>query len=129
MSFLDNLENTLKALEGRESEAADPRAAERREAERAQALAAAPWAEKLKTEPYTQALLDGATLAGHRLRAKVYITWLGSTLRLEARGRKLELRATPDGVLAVFIEENAEVRSERLDLAGDPQELVNAWLG
>ena len=46
MSFLDNLENTLKNLE-RGEEMSDNR--QRREAEQATARAASPWAEQLKT--------------------------------------------------------------------------------
>jgi hypothetical protein len=127
MSFLDNLENNLKALEGREER--DPGERRRRDAEQEQARAAAPWAEKLRTSGYTQELLGRATQAGYRQRTKVHIAWLGSTLRLEARDRKLDLRPTPDGVVAVFLEDSTEVRSQPVNLDGDPAELVEAWLG
>ena len=52
MSFLDNLENSLKSLESSE-EAAESRQREqdRRQSERSRALATAPWAEKLKNGP------------------------------------------------------------------------------
>ena len=59
MSFLDNLENDLKALENREER--DPEKIKReqaqREADRAAALLRAPHAEALKTSPFTSDLL------------------------------------------------------------------------
>ncbi len=127
MSFLDNLENSLKSLEGREENAADNR--QRRNADRTAALAAAPWAEKLKTGTYTQELLKQATRAGYSMRTKVYIAWLGTTLRLEAREKKLELRPAPNGIQAVFLQENQETQTELLDLTGKPEDLVKQWLG
>jgi hypothetical protein len=128
MSFLDNLENTLKNLEGREER--DPNERKRRDAEQEQARAAAPFAEKLRTAAYTQELLGIATQAGYRQRTKVHIAWLGSTLRLEARDKKLDLRPTPEGVLAVFVEGTSETRTETVDLdTGRPEDLVAAWLG
>jgi hypothetical protein len=126
MGFLDNLENNLKTLE-REDER-DPSAHERRESERASALAAAPWAEKLKSSPFTNDLMNKAAEAGHRIRAKVYMAWLGNTLRLEVRGRKLELRPVADGIQAVFLEGADEVRSHPLDLSSDPGTLLREWL-
>ena len=95
MGFLDNLENSLKSLEEREER--DPAEYERREQKRSYTLAAAPWAAKLKAAPYTQALFEQATLAGHRLRTKVYMSWFDDVLALQAKDRKLELRPTPEG--------------------------------
>jgi hypothetical protein len=126
MGFLDNLEDNLKTLE-REDER-DGSAHERRQSERASALAAAPWAEKLKSSPFTSDLMNKAAEAGHRIRAKVYMAWLGNTLRLEVRGRKLELRPTADGIQAVFLEGADEVRSHPLDLSSDPGNLLDEWL-
>jgi hypothetical protein len=130
MSFLDNLENNLKALEGRE-EASDGReqASLRREADRRDALAAAPHAERLKSGAFTAELLSAATLAGHSMRTKVHFTWLGTTLRLEARNRRLELRPTADGVTAVFLEGGEEIRTTPADLDGSPAALVRELLG
>lgn len=127
MSFLDNLENSLKSLESQDERSSSDR--HLRDAERAAAIAAAPWAEKLKNGPYTQELLKQATRIGFEKRAKVYIAWIGTTLKLEARERKLELRPTPDGVTARFIEEGKETRDEALDLSGNAEELVRQWLG
>jgi hypothetical protein len=126
MGFLDNLENNLKSLERQDER--DTSAHERREAERADALAAAPWAEKLKASPYTSELMNKAAEAGHRIRTKVYMTWMGTTLRLEARGQKLELRPTPEGIRAVFLRGLDELKSQPVDLSGDPGELVREWL-
>ncbi len=126
MGFLDNLENSLKNLESREER--DPREHQRRAEEQARAAAAAPWAEKLKNSEYTSKLFDAASAAGHRIRTKVYMAWLESTLRLEARGRRLELRPTAVGIMADFIETDGRTTSEPLDLNGNPEILVKRWL-
>jgi hypothetical protein len=127
MSFLDNLENSLKSLESREER--DPAEQERREQKRDFARASAPWAAKLKAAPFTQALFEQATLAGHRLRTKVYMSWFEDVLALQAKDRKLELRPTPDGIVAAFIEADREESSQPLDLESDPAALIQAWLG
>jgi hypothetical protein len=126
MGFLDNLENSLKSLE--RADERDTSAHDRRQSERESALAVAPWAEKLKASPYTADLMNKAAEAGHRIRTKVYMAWLGTTLRLEARGRKLELRPMPEGIRAVFLDGTDELRSEPVDLDSDPGKLVNEWL-
>lgn len=126
MSFLDSLEDNLKALESREERSqADTR---KRDADRAAALAAAPWAEKLKLSGFTRDLLTQANRAGHGLRAKVYLAWIGTTLRLELRERRLELRPTPGGVVSVFLDGNSEIEKRPVDLDGDAGELVRSWL-
>jgi hypothetical protein len=129
MSFLDNLENSLKSLESQEDsrEAAD-RQQRVRESERAQAQAIAPFAEQLKKSPFTEGVLTHAARVGHSLRTKVHVAWIGSTLRLEARGRRLELRPTPAGVAAVSIEDGKETADKPLDLSGDPERLIREWL-
>ena len=127
MSFLDNLENNLKSLENREEQ--DPAEHQRRQEKRSLALATAPWAAKLKESPFTQQLFEQATLAGHRLRTKVYMSWLDDVLSLQAKERKLELRPSPNGIIAAFIEADREERTQPLDLAGDPAALLKQWLG
>jgi hypothetical protein len=126
MSYSDNLENNLKALESQQER--DPNEHLKRQEQRNRVLAVAPWAEKLKESPFTQELMAHATRAAFGLRAKCYITWLQTTLRLEVREKRLELRPTPDGILAVCLENGSEVRSEPLDLAGNSEELVKRWL-
>ena len=129
MSFLDNLENNLKSLESTE-QGKDDAARERkaRDTARAEAQAAAPHAEALKKGPFTAELLKQATRVGFTLRIKIHLAWLGSTLRLEARERKLELRPTPTGIVAVYIEDGREARTEPLDLTTNPETLLRAWL-
>ena len=70
-----------------------------RERNRAEAQAAAPYAEELKKSPFTAELLKQAARVGFEKRTKVHVAWLGSTLRLEARERRLELRPTASGVV------------------------------
>ena len=129
MSFLDNLESSLKSLESNEERNVDlQRDAKNRASDKAKALAAAPFAEALKTGPFTHDFLMHATQIGFSQRTKVQPTWLGSTLRLQAKERRLELRPTPDGVLAHFFEDNEEKGSELVDLNGSAEELAKRWL-
>jgi hypothetical protein len=130
MSFLDSLENNLKSLENQEER--DPaRAAElrqQREADRNRALAAAPYAEELKKGKFTAALLDHATRIGHTLRTKVQIIWIDTTLRLQARERRLDLQPTGEGIRAIFMENGTETANRLLNLNADPEALAREWL-
>ena len=126
MSFLDNLENNLKALENQEQGGLDSH--ERRELERKRAQAAAPWAEKLKSDQWTQKLMQQATRAGFQRRTKVNLIWVGTTLRLEARGQKLELRPFHDGIRAVFVYGIEESKRLPVDMKKDPAKLVAEWM-
>jgi hypothetical protein len=129
MSFLDNLENNLKSLESQEEgrEAAG-RAQRAREAQKANAQAAAPWTDELKKGPFTAELLKQAARVGFSLRTKVHVAWLGTTLRLEARERRLELRPTATGIVAAYLENGVESRTEPVDLQGDAADFVRRWL-
>jgi hypothetical protein len=126
MSFLDSLEDNLKALESRDQGGIDQNG--RRERDRELALAVAPWAERLKREPFAHTLMQQATLAGRPRRIKVNLMWIDTTLRLEARGHRLELRPARDGVAAVFLRGQEELGHEPVDLASDPQNLVAKWM-
>ncbi len=126
MDFLDNLENSLKNLESQEER--DPTALQRQQQVREQAIAAAPWAEKLKTSEYTQSLFTKAALAGHKMRAKIYMAWLESTLRLEVRGHWCELKPSSHGVVAYFLGTDGELITRPVDLNEDPETLLNRWL-
>jgi len=129
MSFLDNLESNLKNLESTEEGKADADRQQRtRATETARARAAAPYADELKNGNFTAELLRQATRIGHAQRVKVRVAWLGTTLLLEARERRLELRPTPSGVVAAYVEANREIRTEPLDLNGKAEELVRNWL-
>jgi len=131
MSFLDNLENNLKALESREER--DPatlaREAAAREDARSTALKIAPYAEALRNGPFKDGLLSACREIGHRKRILVRPVWIDSTLRLEAGVKKLELRPTPGGVLAVFFEGDRELESRPIDLSSDAVKLAEKWLG
>jgi hypothetical protein len=129
MSFLDNLENNLKSLESQEDGKESAQRQHRdRENQRANAKAVAPFAEQLKEAPFTAELLKQTSRVGHSLRTMIRATWLDTTLRLEARDRKLELRPTPAGIAAVYLENNQEIRQEPLDLTGNPELLLRHWL-
>jgi hypothetical protein len=130
MSFLDNLENNLKALESREQK--DPEALAReaaaREANRSLALAIAPYSEALRNGPFKDGLLTACRELGHRRRMLVRPVWVESTLRLEAGTKRLELRPTPTGVLAVTFINGQEHESTPIDLLSDPVKLAVKWL-
>ena len=130
MSFSDNLENDLKNRETRDERDAAGAARNQRQtqAQRASALAAAPHADKLKSGKFTAGLLTHSTRIGHGLRTKVNIIWLGGTLRLQAREHRLELRPTPEGVMAHFFVDDKETKRQKVDLAGDPERLAKEWL-
>jgi hypothetical protein len=130
MSFLDNLENNLKALESQEEK--DPQAlarkAAQREAARSAALEIAPHADALRNGPFKDGLLTACRDIGHRQRILVRPVWVDSTLRLEAGVKKLELRPTPTGVLAVFFQGGVEQESIPIDLSSDPVKVAEKWL-
>lgn len=131
MSFLDNLENNLKSLESRDDK--DPETLRRqqaaREARREEVLKTAPHADALKNGSFAGDLLTACRVLGHEKRLLVRPAWVESTFRLEAGGQKLELRPTPDGVRAVFIEDGIEKKNDPADLSGDAEVLARRWLG
>ncbi len=127
MGYLDNLESSLKSLETQEERDGSER--QRRQSDRSRSLAIAPWSEKLRNSAYTKDLFDKAVATGHRRRTKVYLAWIENTVRLEAKQRRLELRPTPDGIVAEYVEPSGELRTEAVDLSGDPQVLIDKWFG
>lgn len=130
VGFLDNIENDLKALESRQER--DPEQVRkenaRRELERSAAHASAPAAEQLRSGTFTNELLDHAVRIGHAVRTKVHIIWIGTTLRLQARDRRLELEPTAAGVVAHFYEGQQETLKEPVNLNGNARELAERWL-
>jgi hypothetical protein len=121
MSFLDSLENNLKALESQEPGGFDN--SRRQKSDRAHALATAPWADRLKNGPYVKALMRDLTRAGFERRMKVNFVWLGTTLRMEALGERIELQPGPKGVEAA-----AGDRRTHVNLDGAPDSLIKEWL-
>jgi len=110
MSYSDNLENNLKALENLEEK--DPekvqREKERRESDRNAALERAPYVDALKTSQFTTDLLTECRTIGHGQRVLVKFTWIGETLRLDAQSKRMELIPTDAGIEAVISEAGAE---------------------
>lgn len=130
MGFNESLENNLKSLEAQEER--DPvrvqEQRERAEQERKNRLAAAPFATKLRDGAFTQALLADATRIGFSKRVKVHIAWMDTTLRLEARNLRLELKPTVQGVVAHYSQDGQETDTAPLDLDGDAAVLAESWL-
>ncbi len=131
MSFLDSLENNLKALESREEK--DPeklkRDQERCDAERSEALARAPHVEALKKSAFTSDLLTQCRTIGHGLRVLVRFTWIGDNLRLDAGPKRMELIPTGEGIVAVYSLHRAEVRRAKLDVStADAGAFARDWL-
>ncbi len=128
MGFLDNLENTLKNAE-RGSEREDEKSSQVSRAAELEAIrAAAPNAEALKKGQWTQDLLTQCVTIGHGQRVRVGMAWIGTTLRLEAREKRLDLRPTATGVEAVYSVDGAETAREMVDLSSNPAELAGKWL-
>jgi hypothetical protein len=121
MSFLDNLENNLKALESSEADGMDDR--KRREALKREAIAAAPWAEKLKQSEWVTKFMRDLTRAGFSRRTKIAFVWIDRVLRAEALGERLEIVPTAAGVEAVSGDQRQPV-----DLAAEPDALIREWL-
>lgn len=129
MSYLDNLESNLKSLESSQERGEErAREAKSRASEKARSLAAAPYAEALRSGSFANDLLAHATRIGFSKRIKVQPTWLGNTLRLQARELRLELRPTPEGVMAIYFEDDEEKGSEIVSLEGSAEELATRWL-
>ena len=126
MSFLDNLENSLKALEGTESSGFedDSLRNKRKNAERL----AAPWAEKLRTSEWAKKIMSQAMAAGHQRRVRIGLFWIGTSLRLEAMSQRLDMRPSGTGIDAVFLDGNEERKKIKVDLEGDPAKLLGQWL-
>ncbi len=131
MSFLDNLENNLKALERVEEK--DPekikRDQEQREADRSAALRRAPHVEALKKSAFTSNLLTACRTIGHGQRILVQFVWIGETLRLTAKDKRMDLIPEPDGISAVFSTGGGETgRTAVNPETDDPGELAKRWL-
>jgi hypothetical protein len=121
MSFLDNLENNLKALESTEATGMDDQ--KRREAQKRDAIAAAPWAEKLKSSPWVTKFMRDLTRAGFSRRTKINFAWIDRILRAEALDERLEIVPTPNGIEAVWADRRTPV-----DLEAEPDRLIQDWL-
>ena len=137
MSYSDNLENNLKALERQEER--DPakvqREREQREADRKAAGLRAPHAEALKRSAFTNQLLGECRVIGQQQKMSVRITWLGETLRLDARGlqtedtRRVDLVPVAEGIAAVFSVNGAETGRGSVHLEkDDPAAFARKWL-
>jgi hypothetical protein len=125
MGFLDNLESDLKSLEKQEER--DPAAQKRRNAERASELAVAVWAERLKKSPYAQDVLAEAARLSHQIRSRIQVTWMDTGLKLALKERRLELRPTADGIVAVFLRDGKEEKTVLVDLNANGSASVNDW--
>jgi hypothetical protein len=88
------------------------------------ALQIAPHAEALRNGPFKDGLLAACRNIGHRRRILVRPVWVDSTLRLEAGAHKLELRPTPDGVLAVFFDGDTQQEGTPIDISSVPVQLA-----
>jgi hypothetical protein len=131
MSFLDNLENNLNALERQEEK--DPekvkREREQREAERTAALSRAPHADALKDSPFTSELLTQCRTIGHGQRVLVRFTWIGENLRLDAQAKRMELTPTAEGIVALLSMDGKETGRVPVDpQTDDPAALARRWL-
>jgi hypothetical protein len=59
----------------------------------------------------------------------VQFTWIGDNLRLDAAAKRMELTPTPEGIVAVFSSNGAEVSREMVNpQTGDAAALARQWL-
>lgn len=130
MSYLDNLENSLKALES--SEERDPVAMaaqqQRRAEERNAAVLRAPHVRALKTSPFTGQLLGACRKLGPALGVYVQVTWVDEALRLDVREHRLALTPTTEGIQAIYSQQQEELRRTAISLDGDGEALAREWL-
>ena len=131
MSYLDNLEDNLKALERLEEK--DPetvkRDRERREAERNAALERAPHVDALKNSAFTSDLLTHCRMIGRGQRVLVQFTWIGENLRLDAKTKRMELMPTPGGIVAVMLDQGIETGRVTVNPQTDDAEaFAKSWL-
>jgi hypothetical protein len=131
MSYSDNLENNLKALESQEEKDPDKvkRDHERRDAERNAALLRAPNVEALKNSTFTSQLLTECRTIGHGQRILVQFVWIGETLRLNAKAKRMELIPSPEGITAILTVDGEEIARTTIDpQKDDPTALARRWL-
>ena len=126
MGFLDNLENAVKSMEAREPP--DPLDEQRRRDHQDQARIAAPYAEELRNGPFSAALMNFIADLSFDYRTKVMIAWIDTTLRFEARGHRLELRPTKNGIISVFLNGPEEIRTAPVTAKTNPEKLAREWL-
>ena len=62
------------------------------------------------------------------MRILVQFTWLGETLRLDAKEKRLELHPTIKGVEAIYSVDGEEKRREPVNLKGNAEKLAKNWL-
>ena len=131
MSYLDSLENNLKALENQAER--DPtevrRRQEARAADRAAAVAAEPFVKELREGEFTRSMLGHCAMIGYSLRTKIRPLWLGNVLRLEARDKQIDFESSAEGVQAVFREGGQVIAREPVDLTQPSLPLAKRWLG
>ncbi len=131
MSYLDSLENNLKALENQAER--DPvevrRRQEARAFERAAAVAAEPYVKELREGEFTRTLLGHCAVIGHGLRMKIRPLWLGNVLRLETRDKQVDFEPSGEGIEAVFREHGEVTGREPVDLTQSTEAFAKRWLG
>ncbi len=83
----------------------------------------------LKNSPFTLELLTECRAIGHGQRVLVQFTWLGETLRLDAKAKRLELTPTAEGITAVFSLNGDETGRATVDpRVDDAAALAQRWL-
>jgi hypothetical protein len=92
-------------------------------------LRRAPHAEALKNSPFTMELLTQCRVIGRGQRVLVQFTWLGETLRLDAKEKRMELSPTAEGITAVLLVNGEMVGRTSVDpQTDDPAALAKRWL-
>ena len=89
----------------------------------------APHLEALKNSPFTLELLTQCRAIGHGQRVLVQFAWIGETLRLDAKAKRMELIPSNEGITAVFSQNGTETGRERVNPQNDDASvLARRWL-
>ena len=89
----------------------------------------APHVEALRNSAFTSELLTQCRTIGHGQRVLVRFTWIGESLRLDAKEKRVELIPTSEGITAVFTVDGGETGRVTVDpQADDAAEFARRWL-
>ena len=77
---------------------------------------------------WTQDLLTHCVTIGHGKRVRVGMPWIGTTFRLDAREKRLDLQPNAQGILGIFSVDGAITALAPIGLNSDPAGLVKQWL-
>ena len=83
----------------------------------------------MKNSAFTSELLTQCRTIGHGQRVLVRFTWIGETLRLDAKEKRMELVPTSQGITVAFFADGSETWRGSVDpQSDDAAALAQRWL-